>query len=128
VISRGHDGIISIQLDNGTSSLVRQANNQTMVIPCGAPPSSSPCFCFSLREESKSKSMCGTGNTETETAISKTVLGERERDPNQFLETVSMVTNRCRSKYISSLSPLGQQQQNATKTIQAGVMMMMSEW
>jgi hypothetical protein len=72
--------------------------------------------------------MCGTGNTETETAISKTVLGERERDPNQFLETVSMVTNRCRSKYISSLSPLGQQQQNATKTIQAGVMMMMSEW
>jgi hypothetical protein len=41
-----------------------------------------------------------------------------------------MVTNRCRCKYISSLSPLGQQQQNATKTIQAGVMMMMmmSEW
>jgi len=71
--------------------------------------------------------MCGTGNTETETAISKTVLGlerERERDPKQFLETVSMVTNRCRSKYISSLSPLGQQQQNATKTIQAGVMTM----
>jgi hypothetical protein len=30
---------------------------------------------------------------------------------------------------MSSLSPLGQQQQNATKTIQAGVMMMMmSEW
>ncbi len=132
MISRGHDGIISIQGDNGTSSLVCQANNQTMVIPCGAPPSSSPCFCFSLREESKSKSMFGTGNTETETAISKTVLGER--DPKQFLETVSMVTNRCRSKYISSLSPLGQQQQNATKTIQAGVtmmmmiMMMMSEW
>jgi hypothetical protein len=78
VISRGHDGIISIQGDNGTSSLVCQANNQTMVIPCGAPPSSSPCF--SMREESKSKSMCGTGNTETETAISKTVLGERERE------------------------------------------------
>jgi len=76
VISRGHDGIISIQGDNGTSSLVCQENNQTMVMPCGALPSSSPCF-FSMREESKSKSMCGTGNTETETAI--TVLGERER-------------------------------------------------
>jgi hypothetical protein len=37
-----------------------------------------------------------------------------------------MVTNRCWSKYISSLSPLGQQQQNTTKTIQAGEMM--AEW
>jgi hypothetical protein len=80
VISRGHDGIISIQGDNGTSSLVCQANNQTMVIPCGAPPSSSPCFSMREKSKSKSKSMRGTGNTETETAISKTVLGERERE------------------------------------------------
>jgi hypothetical protein len=65
----------------GTMELqVCQANNQTMVIPRGAPPSSSPCFCFSLREESKSKSMFGTGNTETEIAISKIVLREKERE------------------------------------------------
>jgi len=115
VISRGHDGIISIQGDNGTSSLVCQENNQTMVMPCGALPSSSPCFFFNEGGKQKQKHVWDWKHRDRDSHNSSWREREKERDPKEFLEIVSMVTNRCRSKYISSLSPLGQQQQMQPK-------------
>jgi len=84
-------------------------------MPCGALPSSSPCFFFNEGGKQKQKHVWDWKHRDRDSHNSSWREREKERDPKEFLEIVSMVTNRCRSKYISSLSPLGQQQQMQPK-------------